>query len=207
MNVQSSQKSSLVPSQRMVYLGMVLVSPSLRAFPTPRRIETIREQITGFLSSRRQSVVTWCALLGRLTSLCHLVPGGRLRLRSLQLCLRKSCDFVDESVSVEWTDMIRSDLLWWSGARNILAGVSLATPHTDHHFWSNGSDQGWGAHVGDHFISSQWSQEEIGMSINLQELRAIRLGLQHFQFLLAGSPTTPQRLLMFGNREELTHIS
>ena len=126
-------------------------------------------------------------LLGRLTSLCHLVPGGRLRLRSLQLCLRESWDFVDESVSVEWTDMIRSDLLWWSDTSNILARVSLATPHTDHHFWSDTSDQGWGTHVGDHFVSGWWSQEEIEMSINLRELRAIRLGLQHFQCLLAGS--------------------
>ena len=83
--------------------------------------------------------------------------------------------------------MIRSDLLWWSDARNILAGVCLATPHTDHHFWSDTSDQGWGAHVGDQFVSGRWSQEEIRMSINLRELRAIRLGLQHFQCLLAGS--------------------
>ena len=130
-------------------------------------------------------MVSWRALLGHLTSLCHLVPGGRLR--SLQLCLRESWDFVDESVSVEWTDMIHYDLQWWSEARNILAGVSLATPHTDHRFWSDATDQGWGAHVGDQFVSGRWSQEEIEMSINLRELRAIRLGLQHFQCQLAES--------------------
>ena len=128
-----------------------------------------------------------CGLLGRLMSLCHLVPGGRLRLRSLQLRLRECWDFVDESVSVEWTEVIRSDLRWWSDARNILAGVSLATPHTDHHFWSDASDQGWGAHVGGQLVSGRWSLEETGMSINLRELRAIRLGLQHFQCRLAGS--------------------
>ena len=176
----SLEKSSLVPSQTTVYLGMVLVSPSLRAFPTPKLIETVQEQITGFLSSRRQSVVSWCALLGRLTSLCHLVPGGRLRLR-------ESWDFVDESVSVAWTDNIRSDLQWWSDVHNILAGVSLATPHTDHHFWSDVSDQGWGSHVGDQFVSGWWSQEEICLSVNLRKLKAIRLGLQHFQCQLAGS--------------------
>ena len=32
---------------------MVLVSPSLRAFSTPKRIETVREKITGFLSVHR----------------------------------------------------------------------------------------------------------------------------------------------------------
>ena len=185
--VVNLEKSSLVPSQTAVYLGMVLVSPSLRAFPTPKRIETVQEQITGILSSRRQNVVSWCALLGRLMLLCHLVPGGWLRLRSLQLRLRECWDFVDESVSVAWTDSIRSDLQWWSDVRNILAQVSLATPHIDHHFWSDASDQGWGAYVGDQFVSSRWLQEEICLPINLRELRAICLGLQHFQCRLAGS--------------------
>ena len=81
--------------------------------------------------------------------------------------------------------MISSDLQWWSDDRNILARVSLATPHTDHHFWSDASDQGWGAHVGDQFVSGRWSQEEIEMAINLRELRAICLALQHFQCQLA----------------------
>ena len=59
--VVNLEKSSLVPSQTTIYLGMVLVSSSLRAFPTPKRIETVQEQITGFLSSRRQNVVSWVA--------------------------------------------------------------------------------------------------------------------------------------------------
>ena len=87
---------------------------------------------------------------------------------------------------MSWTDNIRSNLQWWSDVRNILAGVSLATPHTDHHFWSDASDQGWGAHIGDQFVSGRWLQE-ICLSINLRVLRAIRLGLQHFQCQLAGS--------------------
>ena len=106
--VVNLEKSLLVPSQTAVYLGMVLVSPSLRAFPTPRRIETVQEQITGFLSSRRQNVVSWRTLLCRLNAIWF--RGGRLRLRSLQLRLRECWDFVDESVSVVWTDNIRSDL-------------------------------------------------------------------------------------------------
>ena len=90
---------------------------------------------------------------------------------------------------------------------------AMVVRRSDHHFWSDASDQGWGAHVGDHFVSGRWSQEEIEMSINLRELWAIRLGLlQHFQCLLAGSsvgglPTTSQRLRMSGNREGLTHVS
>ena len=59
--VVNLEKSSLVPSQTTSSFGVVLVGLSLRAFPTPKRIETVREQITRFLSSRRQSVVSWVA--------------------------------------------------------------------------------------------------------------------------------------------------
>ena len=70
------EKSCLIPSQTATYLGMVLVSPSLRVFPTPKRVVTLLAQVAEFLSCRRQTVVSWRYLLGRWSSLCHLVPGG-----------------------------------------------------------------------------------------------------------------------------------
>ena len=93
--VVNVEKSCLVPSQTATYLGMVLESPSLRAYPTEKQVSTLLAQIAEFLSCRRQSVVSWRCLLGRLASLCHLVPGGRLRIRSLQLVLKDWWDFID----------------------------------------------------------------------------------------------------------------
>ena len=143
--VMNLEKSCLSPSQTATYLGMVLVSPSLRAFPTEKRVDAVLKQIEEFLSFKKQSVVTWRCLLGRLSSLCHLVPAGRLRMRSLQLQLRQHWDFVDEDVLVPWNSQIRSDLHWWSDARHLLSGVSLLIPQPDLLFWSDASDQGWGA--------------------------------------------------------------
>ena len=47
------------------YLGMVIMSPSLRAFPSPEKVSTLLMQITKFLSYRWQNV-SWRCLLGRL---------------------------------------------------------------------------------------------------------------------------------------------
>ena len=47
--VVNLEKSCLVPSQTVTYLGMVLVSPSLKAFPTPMRVTTLLTQIAEFL--------------------------------------------------------------------------------------------------------------------------------------------------------------
>ena len=123
-------KSCLLPTQTSTYLGMVIVSPSLRAFPSPEMVSTLLIKTAEFLSFRRQNVVSWRGLLGRLSSLCHLVPGGRIRMHSLQLLLQENWDFVDESVDLDWTPEIESDLLWWSDARHLLVGIFLVVPTT-----------------------------------------------------------------------------
>ena len=64
--------------------------------------------------------------------------------------------------------------------RHLLGGVSLVSPKPDVLFWSDASNQGWGANLLDHFVSGQWFWVEAGVSINLRELRVIRLGLHNF---------------------------
>ena len=55
---------------------------------------------------------SWLELLGVLSSMIQLVPGGRLRMRSLQFVLRRSWDQVDQSTLVRWTQEVRVDLEW-----------------------------------------------------------------------------------------------
>ena len=143
-------------------------------------------QIKDTLSYDRQSVVLWRSLLGRLSSLCHPVPGDRLRMRSLQLVLRASWDFLDEPVSVAWTPSVQQDLQWWSDEHNLLAGMPLEPLTPDLLFLSDASDQGWGAHLTDQFFSGLWSSRERQLSINLWELWIIRLSLYHFRSRLLG---------------------
>ena len=177
---------NLDPCQTATYLGMMLVSPSLRAFPSSERVATLLVQIEEFLSCRRQNVVSWRSLLSRLLSLCRLVPGGRLRMRSLQLPLSQQWDFTDELVVLQRSPEVRSDLFWWSNASHLLEGVSLPSLQPDVLFWSDASDHGWEANIQDHFVSGHWSQEEVTLFISLRELRAIRLGLCHFTQFLKG---------------------
>ena len=84
--VVNYDKSHLTPSRTAAYLGMMIESSSLRAFPSPERVLTLLSQIGKFLSYRRQNNVAWRSLLGHLSSLCPLVPGDRLQ-RSLQVGL------------------------------------------------------------------------------------------------------------------------
>ena len=81
-------KSTLTPAQRLDYLGMTLQSNPLRAFPTQARVWKVFALFAKFESSRRQPLALWRFLLGVVSSLSLIVPGSRLRMRSLQLQLQ-----------------------------------------------------------------------------------------------------------------------
>ena len=179
-------KSSLVPTQSLVYLGMEIRSLPFIARPTPVRANNLIRLIEEFLSTPSPPVLLWRRLLGHLSSLTLLVSGGMLRMRLLQLCLKDQWDFLDDQFQVSWSPLCREDLLWWSRVAQLREGVSLSLPAPDISFFSDASDVGWGALVGEHHASGLWSPHQKTLSINMRELLAVQFGLQAFEHLLVG---------------------
>ena len=131
-----------------------------------------------------QSARFWTVFLGHLASLTQLVPGGRLWIRSLQLALRRSWDFRDDSILVPWDSPSREDLLWWFAEGRLKEGVSLNVSSPDLMFWSGASDQGWGTTVGNQFAFGLWLEGEALLSVTHMELLVVQRGLSPFQKLL-----------------------
>ena len=149
-------KSSLVPTQSLVYLGMEIRSLPFIARPTPAWVSNLLRLIEEFLSTPSPPAFLWRRLLGHLSSLTLLVPGGMLRMRLLQLCLKDQWDFLDDQFQVSWSPLCREDLLWWARVAQRREGVSLSLPVPDVGFFSDASDVGWGALVGEHHASGLW---------------------------------------------------
>ena len=179
-------KSSLVPSQSIVYLGMEILSLPFIARPTPTRADNLIRLIEEFLSTPSPPAFLWRRLLGHLSSLILLVPGGMIRMRLLQLCLKDQWDFLDDQFQVSWSPLCREDLLWWSKQVQLREGVSLSLPAPDISFFSDASDVGWEALVGEHDASGLWLPHQKALSINMRELLAVQLGLQAFEHLIVG---------------------
>ena len=171
------EKSQLTPTQRMVILGVLLDSISFRASPALKRVEKLLSIGDVFLSCEQQPMSSWLELLGVLSSMIQLVPGGRLRMRSLQFVLRRSWDQVGQSALVRWTPEVRHDLEWWLDQARLELGISLdqVSPQLD--LWFDASDVGWGAHLGEDVTSGLWAPEELEISINARELLAIECAL------------------------------
>ena len=64
--------------------------------------------------------------------------------------------------------------------------MSLSLPAPDISFFSDASDVGWGALVGEHHASGLWLPHQKALSINMRELLAVQLGLQAFEHLIVG---------------------
>ena len=140
--VVNPQKSNLVPSLVVQYLGVIIASTSFRASPSVERISRLQSTAAEFQSCASSTVTLWLSLLGVLSSLAHLVPGGRLRMRSLQLCLSRSWDRQDLEAPVFASMECLRDLQWWLHLPRLSLGVSLCQVSPDLHFWSDTSDVG-----------------------------------------------------------------
>ena len=165
------------------FQGFSLPSESREAMFNRRRIPVLRRAASFFLANAS----FWRMLLGVLSSLTPLIPGCRLRMRSLQLRLHYLWDEEDDSTLILWDPACHQDLEWWIVPGRLQAGIYLAqvNPHLD--FWSDASDVGWGAHLLDATASGLWSLEEALLSINARELLAVEYGLRHFHLLTSNS--------------------
>ena len=180
------QKSNLIPSQVVQYLGVVIDSTSFRASPSVERISRLHSTAAEFQSCASPTASLWLSLLDVFSSLAHLVPGGRLRLRSLQLCLHRSWNRQDLEAPVLVSMECLHDLQWGLHLPRLSLGVSLRQVSPDLHFWSDASDVGWGAHLGGQVASGLWATQHAELSINARELLAVQLGLFQFRSALQG---------------------
>ena len=179
-------KSSLDPSQNQDYLGMTLQTSPLMVLPTLRRIQKLSLLLQDFLSTRSHPVSVWRQILGIMSSMSALVPGARLRMRSLQLCLNVSGPLVSDEALVSWDDCCRPDLLWWSDVSHLQAGLPLGEDLPDLFLFTDTSDTGWGASLGDAHLSGSWSLLRSQFSINRRALLAVLFAIRRFLPSLRG---------------------
>ena len=163
--VVNPQQSNLVPSQVVLYLGVVIDSASFRASLSAERISRLQSTAAEFQSCASPTAGLWLSLLGVLSSLAHLVPGGRLRMRSLQLCLHRSWDRQDLEAPVYKSMECLRDIQWWLHLPCLALAVSLCQVSPDLHFWSAASDVGWGAHLDRQIASGLWAAQQAAFSL------------------------------------------
>ena len=165
---------------------MVIDTQTFMASPSPDRVSRLRSPSDEFCPPQRLLLACGSHFRG-FCPLSHLVPGGRLRMSSLRICLHRSWDRLDPSAPVPWSLDCLRDLRWWLRGDRFSRGVSLLQVSPVLAFWSDASDVGLGPHLGDKVVSGLWDQSEALLPVNARELLAVRHGLLHFRSFLSGT--------------------
>ena len=179
-------KSLLTPMQTQDYLGITIQTTPLRVFRPSSGSRSSLFCSQDFLSTRSHPVSVWRQLLGIMSSMSALVPGSRLRMRSLQLRLNVVGRLQQDDFLVAWDSTCHRDLLWWSDVSHLQVGMPLGESLPDLCLFTDASDTGWGASLGDVHLSGSWSPLSSRFSINHRELLAVLLALRDFLPSLRG---------------------
>ena len=173
------KKSDWTPSQRTIYLGMVLDSRQFRASPSPERIERFEKLATLFLTEEVLTALRWEKILGMMSSMIHLIPGSRLRMRPLQFALKGQWhNKMSRFTSVTSNPQVREAVHWWLAVDRLSSGIDLTPVTPTVQLWTDASLAGWGGHTQTWQAAGRWSQSETALHINVLELRAMLRCLQ-----------------------------
>ena len=178
--IVNPSQSSLVLTQTLDYLGVTLETSPMRVFPTLKRVQKFSLLLQDFRADRLHPVSVWRSLLGMMSFMSAIVPGPRLRMVSLQLRLNAAGPLLVDGDLVSWDDGCLRDLRWWSNKSHLIVGFPLGEDLPDLFLFSDASDQGWGAALGNLHLSGLWSPLCSRFSINQRELLAILYTVQSF---------------------------
>ena len=200
------KKSCLVPGQTVKFLGLVLDSRRMLASPTPQRVESILKLLLCFQRNRKLMFVLFLRLLGMLTSVTAVVPLGLLHLRPFQVWVNglHLDPTSHRSRRVRVSSSCLLTLRPWRSRALLSRGVPLGSvPSRREVVVTDASATGWGAVWQRRTVRGLWSREEAAMHINVLELRAIMLALQHFAAHLKGRHV----LVRCDNKSAVFHVN
>ena len=182
------EKSLLVPSQSITYLGMEIDTVRFWVSPTQKRIDKALEIYREFWCSDLMPARSWLRMLGHMASLEKFVPGARLRMRPFQFYLKKVWrrDWHLKDVLVPVPQDLKRNLAWWLVRERLERGLSLATKDPQLLLFTDASRKGWGATMGQTHLTGTWSKVEAREHINKLELRAIFYALKQLEKVVEG---------------------
>ena len=182
-------KSSLVPCQDVVFIGIAIDSVSMRARPSPRRVGDILELVPRVRGGTGLTYGLLLRLLGMLISASALVPLGLLSLRPLQVWVNAlGLDPKRHRKRVvRPSSQCRQFLEPWGRRQFLCQGVILGSlPSRRELVVTDASLTGWGAVWNHRSVRGSWGPRESLLHINTLELRAVHLALRGFLPALEG---------------------
>ncbi len=172
-------KSVLIPTQVLVFLGFILNSLTMTISPTPHKVEKTLNACSWLLSNNSPTITQVAEVIGILISNFPGVNYGPLHYRALELCkinaLKQSKG--DYTAKMVLSAPAREELAWW--IENIATAskpVQCLNPALV--IQSDASNDGWGAVRDNISTGGRWTDCEQQEHINVLELQAAFFALK-----------------------------
>eukprot|EP00079_Xenopus_tropicalis_P015415 XP_004913005.1 PREDICTED: uncharacterized protein LOC101734416 [Xenopus tropicalis] len=166
-------------------------SQTKRVLLPQHKIDLLQSLIKSLLSRPTHTIKFCMKVLGVMVSTIEAVPFAQHHLRELQWNILASWKRKSLLQEIRLSRQTRASLTWWLQANNLSLGKPLGEPRW-HILTTNASLFGCVATLEGQAAQGQWSPEEKILPINLLEIRAIRLGLLHWQHDLTGKAVKVQ---------------
>jgi len=167
-------KSVLIPTYKLQYLGFILDSQDYTVRLTNKKIEKIVHMSNFILSVKTCKILDFAKLIGLFISACPAVPYGFLYTKILEshkfLALQRSKGSYRAYIVI--TDDIKNDIIWWLGSVKH-SHAPIYENNYDFVIFTDASKIGWGASSTKSSTNGWWNAEEQKCSINYLELLAI----------------------------------
>lgn len=176
------EKSILVPSQRLEFLGFDVDSISCELkVPTQKR-DLIVKQAKELFAKESVKARVFASFIGTAIAVApackRVLIHARYLQRNLNAIIRGSRNFdLVGLISAE----SRSHLQWFAREFPTLTGESFVRRTPSATLTTDASNEGWGAVFEGSRTGGRWSHEERELHINVKELKAILFGLLSFK--------------------------
>lgn len=183
----NAEKSQMIPSQRVVYLGYVLDSRLSKIFLTKEKDVKMTQAITSLLRNHSTTIRHGMSVLGLMTSSIPAITWAQIHMRPLQNYILSQWDgrqaSLEKSIPVPAT--VKQTLYWWLNPLRVIEGRRWAQVNPVS-ITTDASALGWGAHMEGRFSQGKWTPKWAQASSNLRELKAVGEALKTFKPALQG---------------------
>ncbi len=178
------EKSKLVPTQRISFLGMEFDSVNQTARLTQERAQSVLNCFKTLSGRTAVPLKLFQRLLGHMAAAAVTVSLGLLHMRPLQHWLYGRIPrwaWKHGTYRVQITPACRKTFRPWSDPSFLRAGVPMEQVSRHAVVFTDASTTGWGATYNGHAVSGVWTGPQLHWHINCLELLAVRLALSRLR--------------------------
>ena len=178
-------KSILVPTKKLQFLGFVIDSENMTVSLTPEKKDKLYEECMKMLSKHTVKIREVARLLGLLISSFSGVEFGKLFYRDTEMEKTQALKLAKGNfdANMELTDKMIVEIKWWS--KNIYTQFRVLNRcNPEIVIQTDASLSGWGAVLNKEKTGGRWTPKEMKHHINYLELLAILYALKSFELHL-----------------------